>query len=60
DGKLWFKGAGREAEVNKIGDMRFSTLSQPSAEFALVAGANGRAEFLHLGGRTLSRVEPRP
>ena len=58
DGKLWFKGMGREAELDKIGEMRFSTMGQPTAEFALVAGANGRAEFLHLGGRTLSRIEP--
>lgn len=60
DGKLWFKGVGRETEITKTGDMHFSTTGQPSAEFALVAGANGKAEFLHLSGRTLSRIEPRP
>ena len=58
DGKLWFKGAGREAELNKIGEMHFSTAGQPNTEFVLVAGANGKAEFLHQGGRTLSRIDP--
>jgi hypothetical protein len=58
DGKLWFKGMGREAEINKIGEMRFATGGPPRAEFVLVANAGGRAEFLHLGGRTLSRIAP--
>ena len=58
DGKLWFKGMGRDVEIDKIGEMRFLTAGEPRAEFVLVAGAKGKAEFLHLGGRTLSRIEP--
>jgi CubicO group peptidase (beta-lactamase class C family) len=63
DGKLLFKGMGREAQVSKLGESRFSmTLPDASqtVEFTLAPGADGRAEFLFLGGRVRSRVQSQP
>jgi CubicO group peptidase (beta-lactamase class C family) len=61
DGKLFLKVLGREAQVNKLGELRFSaTLPGRTEEFALVPGADGKAEFLHVGGRTLRKVQSQP
>ncbi len=63
DGKLLFKGMGREAQVSKLGESRFSVtvpgVSQ-SVEFSFVPGADGKAEFLLLGGRARGRVHSQP
>ena len=58
-GLLYLKRGTREGLVNKLGDSRFSAMIQGEAtplEFAIVAGADGRAEFLHLGMRAMKRV----
>ncbi|MGH9766685.1 MAG: serine hydrolase, partial [Blastocatellia bacterium] len=61
DGKLFLKVMGREAQVDKLGELRFlATLPSRTVEFALVPGADGKAEFLHVGGRTLSKVQSQP
>ena len=52
DGKLIAKRDGRQAPVQKVGESRFTALG---SEFVLIADANGKAEFLHAGGRTLRR-----
>ncbi|NOT62615.1 MAG: beta-lactamase family protein [Acidobacteria bacterium] len=52
DGKLIAKTGTRQSPVQKIGQMRFAGLGN---EFVLIADANGKAEFLHAGGRTLRR-----
>jgi hypothetical protein len=63
DGKLLFKGMGREAQVRKIGESRFS-MTLPGAsqavEFTLVPGADGKAEFLFMGGRGRRKVQSQP
>jgi CubicO group peptidase (beta-lactamase class C family) len=60
NGRLLFKGMGREGEVSNLGDSRFSAGlpddSQP-INFMLMKGADGKAEFLFLGGRALSKVQ---
>lgn len=63
DGKLLFKGYGLEAQVIKLGESRFS-VTPPSGsqavEFAIAPGADGKAEFLCLGGRALGKVQSQP
>jgi CubicO group peptidase (beta-lactamase class C family) len=63
DGNLLFKGMGREAQVSKIGESRFS-MTLPGAsqavEFTLVPGADGKAEFLFMGGRGRRKVQSQP
>ncbi|MBO0798064.1 MAG: serine hydrolase, partial [Blastocatellia bacterium] len=59
DGKLLFKGMGHEAQISKLRESRFSATipgSSQTIEFALVPGADGKAEFLFLGGQALSKV----
>ncbi|MGH9937246.1 MAG: hypothetical protein ACREAM_13450, partial [Blastocatellia bacterium] len=61
DGKLFLKVMGREAQVSKLGELRFlATLPSRTVEFALVPGADGKAEFLHVGGRTHRKVQSQP
>ncbi|MBO0727018.1 MAG: hypothetical protein J2P52_15545, partial [Blastocatellia bacterium] len=63
DGKLLFKGDGVEAQVVKLGESRFSATppgSSETVEFALVPGADGKAEFLFLGGRAFSKIRSQP
>jgi len=62
DGKLFLKVMGREGQVSKLGELRFSVTLGPSrtVEFALVPGADGKAEFLHVGGRTLRKAQSQP
>ncbi len=56
DGKLYGKQGNTEGAVKKIGEWRFSiAMSGGSQEFALVAGANGRAEYLSIGLRAAKR-----
>jgi CubicO group peptidase (beta-lactamase class C family) len=54
DGKLMLKRAARESEVVKLGEGRFRT-KPDRAEFLLVPGKDGKAEFLFRGGRALAR-----
>jgi CubicO group peptidase (beta-lactamase class C family) len=61
DGTLLFKGMGVEAQVIKLSESRFSaTGASRKVEFALVPGADGKAEFMVLGGRVLSKVQSQP
>lgn len=58
DGALWFQSGGEQGQVRKVADARFQAINPGGsqiAEFTLIAGADGKAEFLHMGGRTLSR-----
>ena len=55
DGKLFFKRVLRENEVVSLGEGRFQT-KPDRAEFLLVMGKNGKAEFLFRGGRALARI----
>jgi CubicO group peptidase (beta-lactamase class C family) len=62
-GKLLFKGFGLEAQVSKLGESRFSATPPDDSrkiEFALVPGADGKAEFMVLGGRAISKVQSQP
>jgi CubicO group peptidase (beta-lactamase class C family) len=57
-GKLYFRRDGQEAEVTKIGDLRFSIV--PAAgdtpqRFALVPGPDGAIGFLHMGSRAFKK-----
>jgi hypothetical protein len=58
DGKLYFRRGAQEAEVVKIGPMRFS-MTAPGASsaqtLALVPGADGSVVYLHTGSRALKR-----
>jgi len=49
DGKLFQKHGGREMELRHTGEHRFGTLF-------FVAGADGRIEYLHSGGRSWKKV----
>jgi CubicO group peptidase (beta-lactamase class C family) len=55
-GKLFGKQGNTEGEVKKVGDMKFSiaTPGRPQS-FALVAGPDGRAEYLHFSLRAAKR-----
>jgi CubicO group peptidase (beta-lactamase class C family) len=55
DGKLMRKAGGNETPVMKVGEMtgrRELRCVAGAAEFVLILGADGTAEFLHAGGRT--------
>lgn len=58
DGKLYGKQGSVEGAVKKIGDWRFS-IAMPggSQEFALVAGTDGKAEYLSIGLRAAKRQQ---
>jgi CubicO group peptidase (beta-lactamase class C family) len=63
DGKLFIKGMGRESQVIKIGASRFSMMlpdASQGVEFTLVPGADGKTEFLFLGGRGRRKVQSQP
>jgi len=63
DGKLLFKGYGVEAQAIKLGESRFSATppgDSQKIEFALAPGADGKAEFVVLGGRAHSKVQSQP
>jgi CubicO group peptidase (beta-lactamase class C family) len=63
DGKLFLKAMGREAQVSKLGESQFSVTlpgASQAVEFTLVPGADGKTEFLFLGGRGRSRVQSHP
>jgi CubicO group peptidase (beta-lactamase class C family) len=63
DGKLIFKWMGREAQVSKLGESRFSARTadgSQTVEFALVPGADGKAEFLFMSGRGRGKVQSQP
>ena len=59
DGKLFLKQGPNEMRIRKIGENRFSaapTDNSRSMEFALVAGADGKAEYFHTGLRAAKRI----
>jgi CubicO group peptidase (beta-lactamase class C family) len=51
-GKLVSKRGARQSPVEKINESRFTAFG---TEFVLVLDAEGNAEFLHVGGRTLQK-----
>ena len=58
DGKLYFRRGTEEAEVAKIGDLRFSitpAAGGTAQTFALVPGPDGTIAFLHMGSRAFRR-----
>jgi CubicO group peptidase (beta-lactamase class C family) len=58
DGVLWYRGYGAEGRVRKVADSRFQAINADGssiADFNLISGPDGKAEFLHMGGRTMSR-----
>ncbi|MEW6206770.1 MAG: serine hydrolase domain-containing protein [Acidobacteriota bacterium] len=58
DGKLYGKRGNTEGVVKKIGEGRFSiAMPAGSQPFALVAGADGRAEYLHISLRAAKRQQ---
>src|SRR5712691_8920192 len=59
DGKLYFRREGQEAEVTKIGDLRFQVAPAAGGtpqSFALVPRPDGAIAFLHMGSRAFKRV----
>jgi CubicO group peptidase (beta-lactamase class C family) len=52
DGKLVCKRGASQSPIQKINESRFAAFG---TEFAFVLDANGSAEFLHVGGRTLRK-----
>jgi CubicO group peptidase (beta-lactamase class C family) len=61
DGKLVIKWMDIEAQISKLSESRFlATDPSDTTEFALVPGADGKAEFMFLGGRAFSRVQSQP
>lgn len=52
DGKLMGKRGSALTPITKLSEERFASSGM---EFALVLGADGNAEFLHAGGRTMRR-----
>jgi CubicO group peptidase (beta-lactamase class C family) len=61
DGKLVIKWTDVEAQVSKLGESRFSaTGPSQTTEFALVPGADGKAEFMFLSGRAFGKVQSQP
>jgi len=59
DGKLFLKQGPNEMRIRKIGEGRFSAAppdNSRSLEFALVSGADGKAEYLHAGLRASKRI----
>jgi CubicO group peptidase (beta-lactamase class C family) len=57
DGKLLIKWMDIEAQVSKLGESRFSAGSSKTIDFALVPGADGKAEFMFLYGQVFSRAK---
>ncbi len=59
EGKLFAKRGNQQFPVNKVGEGRFTAgpLDRPAVSFALVFGANGKAEYFHAGGRSLRRIK---
>ena len=60
NGKLWFKRSTREGMVKKVADGRFlagGAGTSAAVEIVLVPGKDGKAEFLHVGGRTYKKAE---
>jgi CubicO group peptidase (beta-lactamase class C family) len=58
-GKLWFKRSTREGMVTKVADGRFLAAgggTSAPVEIVLVPGKDGKAEFLHVGGRTYRKM----
>jgi len=58
-GQLYLKRGSQEGLVTKTGNSRFSAMIQgeaPALEFEIVPGADGNAEFLHIGMRAMKRV----
>jgi hypothetical protein len=58
-GRLYFRRDGQEAEVTKVGDLRFQVAPATGAtpqRFALVPGSDGASGFLHMGSRAFKRV----
>ena len=59
DGKLFLKQGPNELRIRKIDEKRFSTAPPDNSrpmEFALVAGADGKAEYFHAGLRAAKRI----
>ncbi len=59
DGKLFLKQGPNEMRIRKIGENRFSAASPDNSrpmEFALVSGADGKAEYFHTGLRAAKRI----
>jgi CubicO group peptidase (beta-lactamase class C family) len=59
DGRLYFRRDGQEAEVTKVGDLRFQVAPAAGAtpqRFVLVPGPDGAIAFLHMGSRAFKRV----
>lgn len=54
DGQLWLKRDAQNLRVSKIGAGRFKT---EAITFALVFGAEGKAEYFHTGLRSLRRTK---
>jgi CubicO group peptidase (beta-lactamase class C family) len=59
EGKLFAKRGNQQFPVNKVGEARFTAgpLDRPTVSFALVFGADGKAEYFHAGGRSLRRIK---
>jgi hypothetical protein len=58
DAKLYFRRGAQEAEIAKVGDLRFSMTLTPGGSaqtFALVPGADGAIAFLHIGSRAFRK-----
>jgi CubicO group peptidase (beta-lactamase class C family) len=58
DGKLYFRRGAQEAEIVRVGDLRFSMTLTPGGSaqtFALVPGADGAIAFLHIGSRAFRK-----
>ncbi|MEK6323175.1 MAG: serine hydrolase domain-containing protein [Acidobacteriota bacterium] len=59
DGKLFLKQGPNELPISKVGEARFSAASPGNSrrmEFALVPGADGKAEYFHMGLRAAKRI----
>ena len=59
DGKLFLKQGPNELPIRKIDEKRFSAAPPDNSrpmEFALVAGADGKAEYFHAGLRAAKRI----
>jgi CubicO group peptidase (beta-lactamase class C family) len=59
-GKLVLKREDGEFPITKIDNCRFSIIKpseSEAAEFVLVPGANGKAEYLHIGRHALRKVQ---
>ena len=58
EGKLYFHHGTQDADVTKIGDLRFSITPAGAGiaqTFALVPGPDGTIAFLHMGSRAFRR-----